>query len=257
MRNRWRKRLNARQCSKLSRAGPLDRIFGHTLAFLVWIGLIRSHFCVLEVRGRKTGKPISLPVHPLDLDGRRYLVCARGNSNWVRNARAAGEVVLARAMRRHGYAVRELPSGERPAVLKSYLDRFAGEVQRFFPVPKGSPAEAFKDLAPGCPVFRAGALGQDGPRFRKGFEAGQECLGWKNVVRPSRPRFARHLRMSHFLQYHQRYTVMLRGMPCGGIIADPEAAGRLGQDGSAGCGQSGEAAPGRRVDGGVGSRSRA
>src|SRR5215469_15911530 len=173
MRNRWRKRLNARQCSKLSRAGPLDRIFGHTLAFLVRIGLIRSHFYVLEVRGRKTGKTITLPVHPLDLDGRRYLVCARGNSNWVRNARAAGEAVLARAMRRHRYAVRELPAGERPAVLKSYVDRFAGEVQRFFPVPKGSPAEAFKDLAPGCPVFRAGALGQDGPRFRKGFEAGQ------------------------------------------------------------------------------------
>jgi deazaflavin-dependent oxidoreductase (nitroreductase family) len=135
------------------RPGPLDRIFGNTLAFLVWIGLIRSHFYVLEVRGRKTGKTISLPVDPLDLDGRRYLVCARGNSNWVRNARAAGEVVLARAMRRHRYVVRELPPGERPAVLKAYLDRFAGEVQRFFPVPKGSSAEAFKDLAPRYPVF--------------------------------------------------------------------------------------------------------
>src|SRR5215470_18003236 len=83
------------------RPAPLDRMFGNTLAFLVRIGLIRDHFYVLEVRGRKTGKTISLPVDPLDLDGRRYLVCARGNSNWVRNARAAGEVVLARAMRRH------------------------------------------------------------------------------------------------------------------------------------------------------------
>jgi hypothetical protein len=91
------------------RPGTVDRIFGQTLAFLVWIGLIRGHFYVLEVRGRKTGKTISLPVDPLDLDGRRYLVCARGNSNWVRNARAAGEVVLARAMRRRRYAVRELP----------------------------------------------------------------------------------------------------------------------------------------------------
>ena len=89
--------------------GAVDRIFGHTLAFLVSIGVIRGHFYVLEVRGRKTGKTISLPVGLLDLDGRRYLVCARGNSNWVRNARAAGEVVLARAMRRHRYAVRELP----------------------------------------------------------------------------------------------------------------------------------------------------
>src|SRR6516165_2753428 len=62
------------------RPSAVDRILGHTLAFFVWIGLIRGHFYVLEVRGPKTGKTLSLPVDPLDLDGRRYLVCARGNS---------------------------------------------------------------------------------------------------------------------------------------------------------------------------------
>lgn len=67
--------------------------------------------------------------------------------------RIVSEVALVRAMRRRQYAVRELPSGIRPPVLKAYLDRFAGEVQRFFPVPKGSPVEAFNDLAPRYPVF--------------------------------------------------------------------------------------------------------
>jgi hypothetical protein len=110
------------------------------------------------VRGRKSGKMISLPIDPLDLDGRRYLVCARGNSNWVRNARAAGEVTLVRAMRRHRFAVSELAPALRPPVLKAYLDRFAGEVQRFFPVPKGSAAEAFADLAPRYPVFELHSL---------------------------------------------------------------------------------------------------
>jgi hypothetical protein len=99
---------NAINAASWLRPGAIDRIFSQTLAFVVWIGLIRGHFHVLEVRGRKTGKTISLPVDPLDLDGRRYLVCARGEANWVRNARAAAEVVLARAMRRHRYAVREL-----------------------------------------------------------------------------------------------------------------------------------------------------
>src|SRR3984893_6243863 len=135
------------------RPGPVDRISGRALAALVWIGLIRGHFYVLEVRGRKSGKILRLPVDPLDLDGRRYLVCARGNSNWVRNARAAGEVVLVRAMRHRRHAVRELAPGMRPPVLKAYLDRYANEVQRFFPVPKGSPVEAFVDLAPRYPVF--------------------------------------------------------------------------------------------------------
>jgi hypothetical protein len=144
--------------SRFLRPGAADRIFGQLLAFLVWIGVVRGHFYVLEVRGRKSGGTISLPVDPLDLDRRRYLVCARGDSNWVRNARAAGEVVLARAMRRRRYAVRELPADMRPPVLKAYLDRFAGEVQRFFPVPKGSAVEAFNDLAPRYPVFELQAL---------------------------------------------------------------------------------------------------
>ena len=119
------------------RPGVFESIFGRTLVLLVRIGLVRGHFYVLEVRGRKSGKTITLPVDPLDLDRQRYLVCARGNSNWVGNARTAGEVVLVRAMRRRRYLARELPPDMRPAILKAYLDRFAGEVQRFFPVPKG------------------------------------------------------------------------------------------------------------------------
>ncbi|HME23418.1 MAG TPA: nitroreductase/quinone reductase family protein [Acetobacteraceae bacterium] len=135
------------------RPGVAERSFGRMLRYLVWIGLVRGHFYVLEVRGRKSGRTISLPVDLLDLDGRRYLVCARGESNWVRNARAAGEVALVRAMRRHHYTVRELPASLRPPLLKAYLDRFATEVQRFFPVPKGSTVESLIDLAPRYPVF--------------------------------------------------------------------------------------------------------
>ena len=145
--------MNAVNAPRYLRPAAVDRIFGHTLAFLVWIGLIRAHFYVLEVRGRKTGKTISLPVDPLDLDGRRYLVCARGNSNWVRNARAAGEILLVRGRYRRRFAVRELPPELRAPVLKAYLDSYASEVQRFFPVPKGSPVEAFDPLAPRYPVI--------------------------------------------------------------------------------------------------------
>jgi hypothetical protein len=128
-------------------------MFGRALVFLIRTGLVRGHFYVLEVRGRKSGKTISLPVDPLDLDGQRYLVCARGNATGVRNARTAGKPVLVLAMRRKRYAARDLPPDLRPPSLRAYLDRFAGEVQRFFPVPKGSPVEAFNDLAPRYPVF--------------------------------------------------------------------------------------------------------
>lgn len=135
------------------RPGAVERIFGRVLVSLIRIGVVRGHFCVLEVRGRKNGRTISLPVDPLDLDRRRYLVCARGDSHWVRNARAAGEVALVRALRRRRYAVRELAPDQRPLILKAYLDRYATEVQRFFPVPKGSPVGLFNGLAERYPVF--------------------------------------------------------------------------------------------------------
>jgi hypothetical protein len=130
-----------------------DRIFGKALAALVRVGLIRGHFYVLEVRGRKSGNTISMPVDLLELEGKRYLVSARGESNWVRNARAAGEITLMRAGLRKRYAVRELPLEKRPPVLKAYLDSFATEVQRFFTVPKGSAVDAFVAIAPRHPAF--------------------------------------------------------------------------------------------------------
>ena len=146
------------------RPGAVERVFGHALALLVQIGLVRSHFYVLEVHGRRSGRTISLPVDPLDLDGRRYLVCARGNSNWVRNVRMAGQIVLVRAMRRRRYTAREIPPSIRPPILKAYLDHYATEVQRFFPIPKGSAVEAFNELAPRYPVFELHPLDETAGR---------------------------------------------------------------------------------------------
>jgi deazaflavin-dependent oxidoreductase (nitroreductase family) len=135
------------------RPSAVERWFGAVLMSLIRIGLVRGHFYVLEVRGRKSGATIALPVDPIEVDGRRYLVCARGETQWVRNARAAGEVALVRAGRRQRFAARELMTEMRPPILKAYLDSFAREVQRFFPVPKGSAVDAFNDLAPRYPVF--------------------------------------------------------------------------------------------------------
>jgi hypothetical protein len=138
---------------EFQKPNALELMFGRILMVLVRIGLVRGHFYVLEVRGRKTGKTISLPVDPIEVEGRRYLVCARGNAQWVRNARAAGEIDLVRAMRRARFAVHEMAPDARPPILKAYLDLYANEVQRFFPVRKGSSVEAFNDLAARYPVL--------------------------------------------------------------------------------------------------------
>jgi deazaflavin-dependent oxidoreductase (nitroreductase family) len=144
---------DAKPSEAFQKPNAIERMFGQVLMTLIRVGLVRGHFYVLEVPGRKSGRLYSTPVDPIDWEERLYLVCPRGQSNWVRNARAAGEITLARAFRRRRYEVRDVAPDLRAPILKAYLDAFAVEVQRFFPVQKGAPAEAFEDLADRYPVF--------------------------------------------------------------------------------------------------------
>ena len=120
---------------------------------LVGLGIGLPHNYLLEVRGRKTGRTYSTPVDLLELGGRRFLVAGRGRTQWVLNAEAAGEVTLKKGRKRRRFRLRPVPDSEKPEVLKAYLDRFKLTVQRYFPVPAGSAAPAFVDLAGRYPVF--------------------------------------------------------------------------------------------------------
>jgi deazaflavin-dependent oxidoreductase (nitroreductase family) len=130
-----------------------ERVANNAVGMLVRLGLGSGHNFVLEVKGRRSGKVYSAPVNLLEYQSRRYLVAPRGETSWVRNARAAVEVSLLKRGRRESYTVREVPSEERPVLLKEYLDRFATTVRRYFPIPKGSPADSFAEIAARYPVF--------------------------------------------------------------------------------------------------------
>jgi len=108
---------------------------------------------LLEVRGRKTGKLYALPVDLLTEDGRLFLVAPRGYTQWVRNAEVGGQVTLRRGKSVERYRLRALTDTEKPPILKAYLDRFRREVQRYFPIPAGSPAESFIPLASRYPAY--------------------------------------------------------------------------------------------------------
>jgi deazaflavin-dependent oxidoreductase (nitroreductase family) len=132
---------------------PIERLFNRAFGFLVGIGFAPGHMYLLEVRGRKSGKIYRTPVDLLEVQGKRYLVAPRGVTQWVRNAEAAGEIVLKRGSRRRRYRLRPLAVAERAPYLKAYLDSFKTEVQRYFSVPAGSPADAFAPVAEKYPVF--------------------------------------------------------------------------------------------------------
>jgi len=131
----------------------LEKFFNRALGILIGWGLGPGHIYLVEVRGRKTGKLYTTPVNPLDFNGKRYLVAPRGRTQWVRNAEAAGQVILRRGGNRQQLRVRALPESEKPPILKSYLDHYRREVQRYFPVAAESPLEAFVAISSGYPVF--------------------------------------------------------------------------------------------------------
>src|SRR5258708_3609163 len=101
---------------------------------MVGLGLALPHNYLLQVHGRKTGKLYSAPIDLLVADGKKFLVCPRGRSQWVRNAEAIGRVTLKKGFARHEYRLRALTDAEKPAILKGYLDRFKTTVQRYFPL---------------------------------------------------------------------------------------------------------------------------
>lgn len=137
---------------------PLERAFNHFYGFLVGLGLGLSHSYLLQVRGRKSGKLFSTPVDLLELGGKRFLVAPRGRTQWVRNAEAAGEVTLKKGKTKQRFRLRPIPDSDKPEILKAYLDNFKREVQRYFPVPAGSPAQAFAGLVQNYPAFELIAL---------------------------------------------------------------------------------------------------
>ncbi|MGH7881017.1 MAG: nitroreductase/quinone reductase family protein, partial [Candidatus Binataceae bacterium] len=127
--------------------------FNRVLGGLIRLGLALPHNYLVQVRGRKTGRLYSAPIDLVEMGDRRFLVCPRGRTQWARNAQASGEVSLKKGCSRRMFTVRSLPDAEKPEILKRYLDRFKLTVQRFFPLPAGSPADAFAELASRYPVF--------------------------------------------------------------------------------------------------------
>ena len=130
-----------------------ERFFNRAFGFLVGLGIGFPYNYLLQVRGRKSGKIYSTPIDLLELNGKKFLVAPRGRTQWVRNAEAAGEVTLKKGRTVLTFRLRPLGEAEKPPVLKAYLDSFRREVQRYFPLPAGSPPGTFEKISGDYPAF--------------------------------------------------------------------------------------------------------
>lgn len=86
----------------------------------------------LAVRGRVSGEWRTVPVNVLELDGQRYLVAPRGDTEWVRNLRATGRGELRRRAGVEAFRATEVPDREKPRIIDAYVARWGYQVRRYF-----------------------------------------------------------------------------------------------------------------------------
>jgi deazaflavin-dependent oxidoreductase (nitroreductase family) len=129
-------------------------VFNPVVTGLTRAGLSVRGSRVLEVRGRSSGEPRRTPVNLLTRDGTRYRVAPRGETQWVRNLRVAGDGVLLLGRRRQPFIATELADADKREVLRAYLKRWKAEVGVFFDGVDASSSDAELDrVAPRHPVF--------------------------------------------------------------------------------------------------------
>ena len=134
---------------------PVNKVLMVMLRLGVPISRVESPV-VLTVPGRKTGKPRSTPITPMDVDGERYVVNAYPGADWVNNVRAAGEVTLAQGRRTERVRMVELAPADARPVLRAFpaaVPTGVDLMKRVGLLTDGTPEEA-EGLAGRCPVFR-------------------------------------------------------------------------------------------------------
>jgi deazaflavin-dependent oxidoreductase (nitroreductase family) len=86
----------------------------------------------LTVRGRRSGRPITVPLNPFEYEGARYLVGGGGETHWVRNLRATGEGHLRMGPRREDFRAVEVGGAERDRIVLAYRDFMGRRSQSYF-----------------------------------------------------------------------------------------------------------------------------
>jgi F420H(2)-dependent quinone reductase len=145
--------------------GWLRRQVNRAVAWLAGVGLTPANTVRLEVRGRKTGRVRAFAVTTATWQGEQYLVSLAGESDWVRNLRAAdGNAVI-----RHGYRNRvrteEIAVQQRASLLSAYLEKRAlskspsRAARDYFGVGPYPTPEELEPLADRYPVFKVAPAG--------------------------------------------------------------------------------------------------
>ncbi|HUF52570.1 MAG TPA: nitroreductase/quinone reductase family protein [Dehalococcoidia bacterium] len=123
---------------------------------LGWVfarGLGSKRWVQIEHRGRKSGKTYKTAVNWTEVDGQRYLVAPRGETQWVRNVRADGGKAVLTHGKSQKVRLEEISVDQRAPIIKNYV----GEnkvVKGEFGLEPDDPIEKYEGIASEHPTFR-------------------------------------------------------------------------------------------------------
>lgn len=138
---------------------PFDWIKLRLIPWYTSLGLTRRTV-TLEVRGRKTGRPVRTSLSRTEYGGQSYFVSLAGESGWVRNVRAAGGRATILSGGRQSVRLEEVPPAERAPVLLAYVQKRAfthsgsQSARHFFGLGSNPTLEDMQALAERYIVFR-------------------------------------------------------------------------------------------------------
>ena len=136
----------------------ITQLMNRMISIFASVGWTPKSTITLEVRGRKTGEPRSVVVNSVEVDGQRYLVSPRGETEWVRNVRAADGEAEIRHGKRERVRLEEIPVSERAPIIQAYLPKNAMATKAHFGIQPDAPIEEYQRIAGDHPVFRVTPL---------------------------------------------------------------------------------------------------
>ncbi len=116
------------------------RIFSPVLRFLLVSGVPLGFNRLVTIRGRKSGLPRTTPLAVITVDGRRWVWSPWGESQWVRNLRAAGRATIAFRGETEEVTATELDPTQRVGYFRDVLGPLARSIpfgMQFFHIVDG------------------------------------------------------------------------------------------------------------------------
>jgi deazaflavin-dependent oxidoreductase (nitroreductase family) len=103
-------------------------VFNPIAQRMLGVGIPLGPNALITIRGRKSGLDRTTPVALVEIDGKRWVIGTFGETQWVRNLRAAGEATLTAGRRREKVGAIELSREAGAAFFRDVLGPYVRRI---------------------------------------------------------------------------------------------------------------------------------